>query len=221
MMQQKRQKTTRRDELRECFYCNSKIKWPLEICSTGHFACALCLRSQILKGCLVTTSWNQNEVSAQFNWNEDFKCGICSEPAKVRYPGPIVTQLMENTTDHVCPTCKQVFSEATIAMHVYKCDHVHIKCPYCKNALKIVNNLAHVKDHCQAVPCRVKGCKYISNAKDVAKHVQLHLACMKFTREIVSKAQELQEELQKLHPTDPEQCATRIEAFLGDFLVEE
>jgi len=134
-----------------CYLCLSKMKLPLQICKTGHFACASCLSDQMIS-CRKVRLIKENKFYS-LHWNIDFKCGLCKKPAYPRYAGPFVSQLIEPNPDLTCPKCKKLFQASKISMHVLVCDYNAFNCKFCH--VKVESKyLRHVNRDCNQIHTR-------------------------------------------------------------------
>ena len=162
----------KREELTTCYICLSKMKWPLQICATGHFACADCLHKQCISSESVVRHTDNTGFIPVFTfvWKMNFECGLCKKQANPKYAGPLVTQLIDPEPILNCPKCNQKFSESSIGMHVLKC--TDLECPLCRERCdaNLLND--HVKKDCLKVPC--KKCKFKSSYVMFQWHMKEH-----------------------------------------------
>ncbi len=162
----------KRQELTTCYICLSKMQWPLQICESGHFACADCLHNQCISSKSVMNHSDNKGLIPVYTlvWKMKFDCGLCKKQADPKYAGALVTQLIDPDPILNCPRCKEKFSESLIGMHILKC--TGMCCPLCK--LECNANLLnhHVKNDCLKVPC--KKCDFKSNCSKLEWHMKEH-----------------------------------------------
>ncbi len=168
------QKDEKQKELTTCYICLSKMKWPLQVCELGHFACADCIHKQMrsAKNLWRTVITTGLIPVCTFEWKINFPCGLCKTTANPKYPGALVTQLIDPEPILTCPTCNRVFSESAIGMHIAFCDHNTTICPLCTQSCKIVSVNEHISNHCQKTQC--KRCKFTSNFARMKQHMIQH-----------------------------------------------
>jgi hypothetical protein len=158
----------------ECHICLSKIKWPLQICDLGHFACADCLHKQMRS----QNNWWRNTKDSglipvyTYSWKINFQCGLCKTKANPRYAGSLVTQLIDPEPILTCPTCNQLFSESAIGIHIAFCDHDTTTCPLCNQECKISSLNDHTKNDCLKIKC--KKCAFTSSYARIKEHMIQH-----------------------------------------------
>jgi hypothetical protein len=179
------ERETKQDELTTCYICLSKMKWPLQVCETGHFACAHCLCTQsIVSGNIKCSAIKILLEKGKFkrysalipkyhvSWKLNFTCGLCKKPANPKYAGPVVTQLIDPKPTLICPTCDKNFSESLIGVHIVQCRHNKIQCPLCLNDCKIKSLNYHIDNVCRKLPC--KKCDFESTHKELINHMMQH-----------------------------------------------
>ncbi len=162
----------KRNVLTTCYICLCKMKWPLQICDVGHFACADCVHKQCISTNSVMNSANNANVIPIYTlvWKIKFECGLCKQQANPKYAGPLVTQLIDPEPILNCPMCKGNFSESLIGMHILKC--TEICCPLCKEKCNATLLNDHVKMDCLQIPC--KKCDFKSNCSELQWHMKEH-----------------------------------------------
>ncbi len=168
-------RATQQDELATCYICLFKMRWPLQICETGHFACADCLCKQsIATGNIKKMVIDTTGISPKYNviWKIKFQCGLCKKPANPKYGGPLVTQLIDSKPSLNCPTCNNRFSESLIGMHILKCYYNKIECPLCFKDCKIRSLNYHIEHDCNSISC--KKCDFKSTQDKLSIHAIQH-----------------------------------------------
>jgi hypothetical protein len=168
------QKEEKQKELTTCYICLSNMKWPLQICDLGHFACADCLHKQMRS----RNNWRRGTKYSglipiyTYSWKINFQCGLCKRQANPRYAGALVTQLIDPEPILTCPTCNQLFSESAIGMHIAFCDHNATFCPLCNKRCKTCSLNDHTKNDCLKIKC--KKCAFTSSYTRIQEHMVQH-----------------------------------------------
>jgi hypothetical protein len=158
----------------ECYICLSKMKRPLQICESGHFACADCICKQMkAENNLHRNITNGESIPVfTYSWIVKFSCGLCKHPANPKYAGALVTQLIDPDPILTCPACNQLYSESLIGMHIAFCAHNTTKCPLCEESCKILFINDHIRHRCLKIKC--KKCVFTSNFVKMKQHMVQH-----------------------------------------------
>ncbi len=187
----------KREEYRRCSLCLFQINLPLQICKNGHFVCASCARRQLdCEEKKMDIVWKDGKLVCESTWPTLVQCMLCQTKCAPKYPGHVVSHLMDPFPCLSCPTCKNKYSAENIAMHVVNCSL--FVCPYCKkNVFTIEEVSMHVYTECNKIECNESTCGFIGNKLAVETHRKEHDNVALITIKLQKEMQQLYSNLEK------------------------
>ena len=198
-LKKRKTKVDERDRLQICYICQSSLRWPLQICETGHFACAPCLREQTKASGNWTVSCDFRKKAIEFVFNpNNFYCGLCKLPANVHYAGLVISQLLESSPSSTCPTCKESFPMSKISLHVLSCEYDILPCHYCDVPVQMRWMGDHIRQNCCRTRCSEKHCGFIGTYVTMKKHIGFHDRIHLLTTMMLTMIQSIKDNLVKL-----------------------
>lgn len=165
------------DLKRRCYICHELMQCPLQICSEGHCACAVCLASQLEKTQLKARCIVGSDFIPKLSvvGTRRITCGICKETGVPKFPGSYFVDLIEENSNQIdkCPFCNMKYRLKFLGVHILKCSHQLTECFYCHKTMQSRMLGKHFLDECQQLPC--SDCNNLKmNGKSLGEHTQKH-----------------------------------------------